>query len=161
MISLYSTCLNMFKSTLHFLPYKTHESPCLHKIGLLLFLDLQMLLFYIYIMPLLILTQWCYLLFPSSAEIPHFWSDSSWFRSLDFKEKDVVEVTTPRWNEWFFNHRLDAVSYRFLAHLTTCTIQHLVKHHTSLHVEVLRLEDVNRAEIIFSVPLFFLFKLLG
>lgn len=51
----------MFKFTLYFLSHKTHQFFCLYKIGVLLVLDLQMFLFYIYIMLPLILTRWCYL----------------------------------------------------------------------------------------------------
>lgn len=72
----------------------------------------------------------------------------------------MVQVTNQGLNESCFNHRLDAVFYRFLAHFRVCltvTIQHLAKHHMCLYVEVLRTEEVSRAEIIFSVAFFFSF----
>lgn len=68
----------------------------------------------------------------------------------------MVEIT-PRLNELFFIHRLDAVSFRFLANFRVCLsgmTLHLAKHHTYLHVQMPGIEKVDRAETIFALTFF-------
>lgn len=84
MIFLYPTCMNMLYLDLHFIFFGIKPPVPLYKVGLLLFLDLQMFLFYIYIKSPLILTQWCYPLLPWGSQIPYSWSNSSLLRPLDF-----------------------------------------------------------------------------